>query len=585
MQTSRWISLSALLVALLPGCENGPDGQSATGSPGGAGAAGNIWGTVGIESGGAGSGGAGGAPGTGGAIAGDGGGIAGSAGALTGGAGSGGEVASGGTGGVPVNPACPGDAADAYLGTPGGIPGTIEAEDFDPAGYYDATVGNEGGAYRTDVDVDIKPQGSGFAVGWMTAGEWLEYTVNVTVEGDYSIVLRAGAVETGRTLELSQCGTALTGPVAIPQIAAWGEMATATAGPVHLSAGLQVIRVTVGTSDYIDFDSMTFEEDTGGTGGTGGTGETGGTGGTGGAGGTAGSGGSGGQSLWKFVGNITTRNSVDTNGRTFSTYWDQITPENAGKWGSVQPTATSGFNWATLDAIYDYAQRTGIIFKEHTFIWGSQQPSGTLTETQVKTWMQTFCSRYPNTALIDVVNEPPPHTTPSYANAIGGGTNGSWQWIINAFNWAHQYCPNAILILNDYNNVEWADQNQHFIDIANTVKAAGAPIHAVGAQSHGLSETVSTQTMQNLLAKLHNDTGLPVYITEYDIDLADDQDQLAKYQAHIPFFLDTEWIHGITLWGWIYGATWVPASGIIRTDGTPRPAMTWLMETLGRPAP
>jgi endo-1,4-beta-xylanase len=183
------------------------------------------------------------------------------------------------------------------------------------------------------------------------------------------------------------------------------------------------------------------------------------------------------------------------------------------------------------------------------------------------------------------VNEPPPHTTPDYANAIGGGTNTTWQWIINAFNWAREYCPNAILILNDYNNIEWPDQNRHFIDIANTVKAAGAPIDAVGAQAHGLSEMVSTQTMQNLLTKLHEDTGLPVYITEYDIDLANDQAQLDKYQQHIPFFLNTEWIHGITLWGWIHGATWVPDSGIIRPDGTPRPAMTWLMETLGRPAP
>ncbi len=332
--------------------------------------------------------------------------------------------------------------------------------------------------------------------------------------------------------------------------------------------------------------------DDGGGGFNGGAGDTGGTGGTGGAAGAAGAGdagagGTGGQALWKFVGNITTGwdHRVDTDGRTFSTYWDQITPENAGKWGSVQPTANSGFNWAALDAIYDYAQRTGIIFKEHTFVWGPQQPSGTLTEMQVRTWMEQFCTRYPNTALIDVVNEPPPHTEPDYVNAIGGGTDTSWQWIINAFNWAREYCPNAILILNDYNNIEWPDQNQHFIDIANAIKAAGAPIDAVGAQAHGLSEMVSTQTMKELLTKLHNDTGLPVYITEYDIDLSNDQAQLDKYQQHIPFFLDTEWIHGITLWGWIHGQTWVPDSGIIRADGTPRPAMTWLMETLGRPAP
>lgn len=288
--------------------------------------------------------------------------------------------------------------------------------------------------------------------------------------------------------------------------------------------------------------------------------------------------------LPRFVGNIDTRRNVDTNDRTFSTYWDQITPENAGKWGSVQQNPSSAFNWATLDAIYDYSQQNGIIFKQHTFVWGSQQPSGSINETHVKTWMQEFCTRYPETRIIDVVNEPPPHTTPSYTDAIGGGTNGNWQWITNAFIWAREACPNAILILNDYNNIEWADQNQHFINIVKTIQAAGAPIDGVGAQAHGLSSGVSTQTMKSLITKLHNDTGLPVYITEYDIDLNDDNAQLQKYQEHIPFFLETEWIKGVTIWGWIHGSTWVPNSGLIR-NGTPRPALTWLMEQLGRPAP
>jgi endo-1,4-beta-xylanase len=241
-------------------------------------------------------------------------------------------------------------------------------------------------------------------------------------------------------------------------------------------------------------------------------------------------------------------------------------------------------DWTRLDPIYDYAQKNNIIFKQHVFVWGSQQPSGTLTEADVKKWMSEFCKRYPKTALIDVVNEPPPHTTPSYANAIGGGTNGDWKWIINAFTWAREACPNAILILNDYNNIEYADQNQHFIDIAKKVKAAGAPLDALGVQAHGLAGNVSTNTMKMLITKMHEDTGLPVYVTEYDIGTADDAQQLAKYQEHMGFFLDTDWIPGVTLWGWIDGQTWVKNTGLIK-NGQPRPAMTWLMQELGRPAP
>jgi endo-1,4-beta-xylanase len=287
--------------------------------------------------------------------------------------------------------------------------------------------------------------------------------------------------------------------------------------------------------------------------------------------------------LPKFVGNITTGNSVDTNGLTFSDYWDQITPENAGKWGSVQANAGSAFNWNALDAIYDYAEQKGIIFKEHTFVWGSQQPSGDLTQDHVRTWMREFCTRYPNTRLIDVVNEPPPHTEPSYVDAIGGGTDGDWQWIVNSFTWAREFCPNAILILNDFNNIEIANQNQHFIDIVRVLQERGAPIDAVGAQAHGLSGG-NTANMISLLTKLHDDTGLPVYITEYDINQNDDATQRDRFEQHFSFFMDTEWIHGVTVWGWIFGRTWVQSSGLIR-DGAPRPAMVWLMEELGRPVP
>ena len=336
---------------------------------------------------------------------------------------------------------------------------------------------------------------------------------------------------------------------------------------------------------------------TGGGGGAAGRGGTSGVAGRGGAsagsgGSTAARGGSGGSisptgagGRLQFVGNITTYNAVDTDGKVFSTYWDQISPENAGKWGSVQSSAGGTFNWRTLDAIYDYSQQKGILFKEHTFIWGSQQPGGSISEANVKTWMTEFCKRYPNTKHIDVVNEPPPHTTPSYANSIGGGTNGNWQWITNAFKWAREACPNAILLLNDYNNIEWSNDNSHFISIVKAIKAGGAPIDAVGAQAHDLDHgSVSMSTVSNLLNKLGTDTALPIYITEMDLSTTDDNQQLQMYQRFFPMFRDSPHVRGITIWGWIYGKTWSPSpnSGLIR-NGSFRPAMTWLMQQLGRP--
>jgi endo-1,4-beta-xylanase len=77
----------------------------------------------------------------------------------------------------------------------------------------------------------------------------------------------------------------------------------------------------------------------------------------------------------EFVGNITTNNAGRHRRKDFSTYWNQISPENAASGDRSSRARARHFNWRTLDAIYDYTQQKGILFKEHTFIWGSQQPA------------------------------------------------------------------------------------------------------------------------------------------------------------------------------------------------------------------
>jgi endo-1,4-beta-xylanase len=333
----------------------------------------------------------------------------------------------------------------------------------------------------------------------------------------------------------------------------------------------------------------------GGVSGTGGVGNggsgNGGTSGAGGeadAGGTPGTGGSssdGGTPLPnKFCGNITQQGQVRSD---FITYWNQITPENEGKWGSVEAVRNQ-MNWAGLDAVHDYAKQHNIPFKQHNFVWGSQQPSwiGGLSQAdqraEVEQWIQLFCERYPDTQLIDVVNEPPPHTTPPYTEALGGAGTSGYDWIAQAFKWAHQYCPNSILIMNDYNTIEYANDNSHFIDIVNAIKGVGAPIDAIGAQAHA-AYSMPTSTVQMYLDKLASSTGLPVYISEYDINLADDTQQKNVMQSQFTMFWNDNNVKGVTLWGYIVGETWETNTGLMTSSGTMRPAMTWLMQYLNRP--
>lgn len=75
------------------------------------------------------------------------------------------------------------------------IPGTIEFEDFDNGGasvaYSDATIGNSGGAYRTNESVDISAIGTDvYCVDDIVTNEWLKYSANVTAVGTYSVSVK-----------------------------------------------------------------------------------------------------------------------------------------------------------------------------------------------------------------------------------------------------------------------------------------------------------------------------------------------------------------------------------------------------------
>ncbi len=314
---------------------------------------------------------------------------------------------------------------------------------------------------------------------------------------------------------------------------------------------------------------------TGGVGGTAGTSDTGGATGVGGSGNV--------QWPKKFLGNITQRGQIPSN---FTTYWDQIVPENEGKWGSIEGTQGK-YNWTALDNIHSFAKQHNIPFKEHNFVWGSQQPSwiGGLSQANqnaaVEDWIKQFCTRYPDTQMIDVLNEPPPHTTPPYLAALGGAGASGYDWVITIFKWARQYCPTSILIVNDYNIIEQAGDNNNMIKLVTSAMKGGAPIDAIGAQAHGLTNA-SASTTQMYIDKLTSSTGLPVLISEFDLNIADDTQQKNQMQSLFTMFWNDKNVKGVTYWGYIQGETWETNTWLLSTGGTERSAMSWLMQFVGR---
>jgi len=275
----------------------------------------------------------------------------------------------------------------------------------------------------------------------------------------------------------------------------------------------------------------------------------------------------------KYLGNVA-GSSVFSN---FMTFWNQITPENGGKWGSVEATKNV-MSWSNLDAVYNYSKSKGIPVRFHTLVWGQQQPSWISglsqdeQKAQVEEWIHLAAARYPNLDFIDVVNEPL-HAVPSYSPALGGTGSSGWDWVIWCFEKARYYFPNAKLHINDYNILSSGTNVQNYTVIINLLKAKGL-IDGIGCQGHFLESTSASTIRTNLnnLAKL----GLPVYITEFDLNIPDDAQQLAKYMEIFPVLWEHTAVKGITLWGYRQGSIWRTDAYLLRSDNSERPAMTWL---------
>jgi len=182
-----------------------------------------------------------------------------------------------------------------------------------------------------------------------------------------------------------------------------------------------------------------------------------------------------------------------------------------------------------------------------------------------------------------VVNEPiqdPPDEPGlgggNYIEALGGSGSTGWDWVIEAFRLARKYFPDTKLMINEYGVISGTSDALDYIEIIELLQAEDTLIDAIGIQGHGFSNNASSSTISNCL-ELFAGTGLPIYITEFDIDGTTDEFQLSEYQRVFPLFWEHPAVKGITFWGYRPGMWRTDADAyIVNTDGTERPAMVWL---------
>ena len=79
-------------------------------------------------------------------------------------------------------------------------------------------------------------------------------------------------------------------------------------------------------------------------------------------------------------------------------------------------------------------------------------------------------------------------------------------------------------------------------------------LDGIGVQAHAPATRAPISTMKSNLDALA-ETGLPIQVTEMDIDGPTEQEQLEDYQHIFPLFWEHSAVQGVTLWGWKPGMT------------------------------
>ena len=270
-----------------------------------------------------------------------------------------------------------------------------------------------------------------------------------------------------------------------------------------------------------------------------------------------------------------------------SSQFSVVTPGNAMKWEVVEPTEGT-FDWSQADQLVAFAQANHQLVRGHTLLWHSQLPTwltdgvanGTISNAQLTNLLHqhitTEVSRYKGKIWQwDVANEFFTDTNPSQINPndfwishLGPGIIGQ------AFTWAHQADPHALLCYNDY-NIAGEDGSNAKSDAAyawlKQELAAGIPISCVGDQGHLDTQFgFSGQLMQQDLARFAS-LGLKVAITEADVrtfvNNATDQvptDHLATFaqpeeeSQMLQACLAVRQCISFTVWGFTDADSWVP---------------------------
>ena len=145
------------------------------------------------------------------------------------------------------------------------FPGKVHAVDYDLGRVQHAYCDNDnsntefraptnrGGVYRND-GVDIEPctdqTSNGYNVGWIEDGEWLQYTIPVEKQGNYTLSFRIAAKQEGGKFYLTMDGQQVGSNMNVPKTGGDQRWQTLEMKPVFLESGTHTFRIRIDTGGF-----------------------------------------------------------------------------------------------------------------------------------------------------------------------------------------------------------------------------------------------------------------------------------------------------------------------------------------------
>lgn len=208
-------------------------------------------------------------------------------------------------------------------------------------------------------------------------------------------------------------------------------------------------------------------------------------------------------------------------------HFNSITPENVMKWEEIHPGVNT-FDFDAADRFVHFGEEHGMFIVGHTLVWhaqtpqwvfegeGGSPPTRDVLLERMRDHIHTVVGRYKGRIHgWDVVNEA--------INDDGTFRDSPWyrvigaEYILKAFEYAHEADPDAELYYNDY-SLEYPKKRQAAAQLVQWLRERGAPITGIGTQSHfGLDypELAEFEKTLDVFARLD----VNVMITELEIDV------------------------------------------------------------------